>query len=62
MYVSKSITFQTPHIGHSGHGLFFYKTGLLVIIATVITNSKKDKKKQAINPKITIFKILYKPY
>jgi hypothetical protein len=23
MYVSKSMTFPTPHIGHSRHGLFF---------------------------------------
>jgi hypothetical protein len=23
MYVSKSMTFQTPHIGHLRHGLFF---------------------------------------
>jgi hypothetical protein len=23
MYVSKSLTFPTPHIGHSRHGLFF---------------------------------------
>jgi hypothetical protein len=23
MYVSKSVSFTTPHIGHSRHGLFF---------------------------------------
>jgi hypothetical protein len=23
VYVSKSMTFSTPHIGHSKHGLFF---------------------------------------
>jgi hypothetical protein len=23
MYVSKSMTFPTPHVGHSRHGLFF---------------------------------------
>jgi hypothetical protein len=23
MYVSQSMTFPTPHIGHSQHGLFF---------------------------------------